>query len=195
MAGRPREFNRDVALAAARDLFWMHGYEGTSMADLVKALGLVSSRIYAAFGSKQGLFQEAIGLYRSQEGGAALRALADAGNVRDGIESMLTTAVDTYARAHAPRGCMVVTAAANFAPENKAISDWLGELRRERNSAILSRLKAAHDTGELPAHADPQTLADFYGALLSGLSTQARDGVPRLRLLKAVRAAMKMLDQ
>ena len=55
MAGRPREFDRDLALEKARDLFWARGYEGTSMSDLVAALGIASARIYAAFGSKEAL--------------------------------------------------------------------------------------------------------------------------------------------
>ena len=64
MAGRPREFDRDEALAKARDAFWKRGYEGVSMSDLVAILDLASSRIYAAFGSKEDLFREAVALYR-----------------------------------------------------------------------------------------------------------------------------------
>lgn len=56
MAGRPREFDRDAALNKAKLVFWQRGYEGTSMSDLVSALGIASARIYAAFGSKENLF-------------------------------------------------------------------------------------------------------------------------------------------
>ncbi|MCG6395766.1 TetR/AcrR family transcriptional regulator, partial [Vibrio alginolyticus] len=63
MAGRPREFDREVALRKAEQVFWQRGYEGTSMSDLVAALGIASARIYAAFGSKENLFREAIALY------------------------------------------------------------------------------------------------------------------------------------
>ena len=56
MAGRPREFDREVALRKAEQVFWQRGYEGTSMSDLVAALGIASARIYAAFGSKENLF-------------------------------------------------------------------------------------------------------------------------------------------
>jgi AcrR family transcriptional regulator len=71
MAGRPREFDRDQALRKAMLLFWQHGYEGTSMSALVEALGIASARIYAAFGSKEQLFREAVALY--EEGEAASR--------------------------------------------------------------------------------------------------------------------------
>src|SRR5580704_35526 len=118
MAGRPREFDRDKALAKARDAFWKRGYEGIAMSDLVSLLGLASSRIYAAFGSKEDLFREAVALYRGAEGGAPLRALKAAPTLRDGIEAMLRTAIMTYTQPGRPRGCMVVTAAANCSSEN-----------------------------------------------------------------------------
>ena len=57
MAGRPREFDRELALLKARNLFWRQGYEGTSMSDLVAELGIASARIYKAFGSKEQLFR------------------------------------------------------------------------------------------------------------------------------------------
>src|SRR5882757_8028961 len=115
MAGRPREFDRDAALRCARDLFWERGYEGVSMADLVNALGLASARIYAAFGSKESLFREAIELYESQEGGFADRALAEEPTVLRGIERMFREGVELYTRRDGPRGCMVVSAATNCA--------------------------------------------------------------------------------
>ncbi len=70
MAGRPREFDRDQALHKAMLLFWQHGYEGTSMSALVETLGIASARIYAAFGSKEQLFREAVALYEEGEGGS-----------------------------------------------------------------------------------------------------------------------------
>ena len=79
MAGRPREFDREAALERAMRLFWEQGYEGTSMSSLVDALGLASARIYAAFGSKEGLFREAVALYEQAEGGFAGRALLEPG--------------------------------------------------------------------------------------------------------------------
>ncbi|KAG1434564.1 hypothetical protein G6F55_014515 [Rhizopus delemar] len=69
-------------------LFWQHGYEGTSMSALVEALGIASARIYAAFGSKEQLFREAVALYEEGEGGFAPRALEQA-SLREAIGTML----------------------------------------------------------------------------------------------------------
>jgi AcrR family transcriptional regulator len=193
MAGRPREFDREAALAKARDLFWARGYEGVSMADLVDTLGLASARIYAAFGSKEALFREAIALYEQGEGGFATRALAEEPTARAALERVLREAVVTYTRADRPGGCMVVSAATNCASENAAIAASLAQLRRARTASLVERLLTAVRDGELPAGTDARALGDFYATLLHGLSVQARDGVPKARLHAMIAEAMKLL--
>jgi AcrR family transcriptional regulator len=193
MAGRPREFDRETALLKARDAFWARGYEGTSMADLVSALGLASARIYAAFGSKEDLFREAVELYEAKEGGFAARALAEEPTARRAIERMLCEAVDVYAAPGNPRGCMVVSAATNCTNENDAVMRWLAEHRRARTKSIVDRLRQAAKEGELDPETDVAALGDYFAALLHGLSVQARDGVPRKRLLALIRLALRTL--
>ncbi|MBB5607160.1 MULTISPECIES: TetR/AcrR family transcriptional regulator [unclassified Janthinobacterium] len=194
MAGRPREFDRAQALEKARDLFWTRGYEGVSMADLVAALGIASARIYAAFGSKEQLFREAVELYKSGEGAFAVHALAARLNVRDALVRMLEEAVLLYTRSGQPQGCMVVTAATNTSAENAGIADWLAQHRRARTQSLVERLRDAQGKGELREGVDMQALGDYYAALLHGLSVQARDGVPAARLLALIAPAMAPLD-
>lgn len=174
--------------------FWRRGYEGTSMADLVQALGIASARIYAAFGSKQDLFREAVQRYEAGDGGFADRAMAQEPRVRDALARVLRDAVATYTDDAHPLGCMVVTAATNCAEENEGVAAWLAEHRRQRTQSLIDRLQRALDEGELRAGTDVQALGDFYATQLHGISVQARDGVPRQRLLAAVQTALLLLD-
>lgn len=174
--------------------FWRRGYEGTSMADLVQALGIASARIYAAFGSKQDLFREAVQRYEAGDGGFADRAMAQEPRVRDALARVLRDAVATYTDNAHPLGCMVVTAATNCAEENEAVAAWLAEHRRQRTQSLIDRLQRALDEGELRAGTDVQALGDFYATQLHGISVQARDGVPRQRLLAAAQTALLLLD-
>lgn len=174
--------------------FWRRGYEGTSMADLVQALGIASARIYAAFGSKQDLFREAVQHYEAGDGGFADRAMAQEPRVRDALARVLRDAVATFTDDAHPLGCMVVTAATNCAEENEAVAAWLAEHRRQRTQSLIDRLQRALDEGELRAGTDVQALGDFYATQLHGISVQARDGVPRQRLLAAVETALLLLD-
>lgn len=195
MAGRPREFDRDDALAKARDLFWARGYEGVSIADLVEALGLASARLYAAFGSKEALFRDAVALYDAGEGGFATRALAEEPSARAAMERTLREAVETYTRRSRPTGCMVVSAATNCASANEGIREWLGDFRRRRTASLVDRFVQAVADGEFPPGTDAQALGEFFATVLHGLSVQARDGVPRDRLSGTVAAALTVLPR
>ncbi|MBB2971502.1 TetR/AcrR family transcriptional regulator [Mesorhizobium sp. RMAD-H1] len=180
---RPREFDRDEALLKARDAFWERGYEGTSISDLVGTLGLAPARIYAAFGSKEDLFREAVALYEAQEGGFVARALEEELTAREAVDRMLREAVETYTRPGRPRGCLVVSAATSCSAENEQIRDWLAERRLMQTNAIVARLEKAVRDGELGPETQVQAMGDSLAALLHGLSIQARDGVPPERLL------------
>lgn len=193
MAGRPREFDRDTALLRARDLFWERGFEGVSMAELTDKLGLASARIYAAFGSKEELFREAIEHYEKQEGGFADRALAEEPTVASAIERMFREGIELYTRKHGPRGCMVVSSATNCTDANDPVREWLSEHRRARTASIARRIEKAVQTGELSQRTDVAMLGDLYAATLHGISIQARDGVTRKRLLALIPTLLKLL--
>jgi AcrR family transcriptional regulator len=60
---RPRSFSADQVVEAAKDVFWARGYEGSAISDLEQATGLNRSSLYAAFGSKEALFDRALGVY------------------------------------------------------------------------------------------------------------------------------------
>jgi AcrR family transcriptional regulator len=164
------------------------------MADLTNALGLASARIYAAFGSKEDLFRQAVELYESQEGGFADRALAQEPTVIRAIERMLREAVELYTRKRGPRGCMVVAAATNCSSENEPLRQWLAVHRLARTAAIVKRMKKAVRNGELRKGADAQSLGDLCATVLHGISVQARDGVPRERLLAVIPPLISILE-
>jgi AcrR family transcriptional regulator len=194
MAGRPREFDRDRALVSARDLFWERGYEGVSMADLTARLGLASARIYAAFGSKEEFFRDAIAHYEAQEGGFADRALAEEPTAVRAIERMFREGIALYTRKQGPRGCMVVSSATNCSDQNGPVREWLSEHRRARTASIVKRIREAVKTGDLRRETDADALGDLYAATLHGLSVQARDGVTRKRLLAVIPPLLALLQ-
>jgi AcrR family transcriptional regulator len=193
MAGRPREFDRDAALVKARDLFWSRGYEGISMADLTQELGLASARIYAAFGSKEELFREAVALYEAQEGGFADRALAEEPTAVRAMQRMFLEAIELYTRKRGPRGCMVVSAATNCTNQNEPVREWLAGHRRARTASIVDRIRKGVESGELTDDTDLESLGDLFAATLHGISVQARDGVTRKRLVATVQPLLTLL--
>src|SRR5215467_9072078 len=131
--GRPREFDRDEALQRAMQLFWAQGYEGTTLADLQKAMGgITAPSFYAAFGSKEELFREAVELYKKTEGMPILKELMEGPTARESIEAMLKAATESICGKNNPRGCLMVLGGINCATANKGIEDFLREERTLR---------------------------------------------------------------
>ncbi|MFC7449062.1 TetR/AcrR family transcriptional regulator [Rhodococcus daqingensis] len=188
--GRPRAFDRSLALRRAMEVFWEHGYEGASMSDLTGAMGINSPSLYAAFGGKEALFRAAVGLYGQTDGGHTERALREGETARASIEAMLRDNAEAYTAAGTPHGCMVVLAGSTYANRNVGIRDFLIEMRRETAEAIRGRLDRGVAEGDLPAGVDTVALAGFFTTVLYGLSVQARDGVPLEQLARSIDCAM-----
>ncbi|MER6356353.1 TetR/AcrR family transcriptional regulator [Streptomyces sp. NPDC001634] len=178
--GRPRSFDRDTALEKAVLAFWEHGYEATSVSDLTRVMGIGAPSLYAAFGDKRSLFEEVVGVYGDRYGSFADRALAEEPTVRAAFERMLREAADIYTAPGHPHGCLVIHAATNCTtPE---VEESLRARRTAGIAAFESRVKAAIAAGELPAGSDAGALARYAGAIIQGMSQQARDGASREEL-------------
>ena len=182
MRGRPRGFDRAAALRLAMESFWEHGYEGTSIGDLTARMGIRPPSLYAAFGSKEALFREAVALYEDMEGEPPLQALREAPTALAGVEAMLRANVRSYTMPGRPTGCMVVLAATTYTPSTEGIRDFLAEQRRAGTAAVEERLVRGQAEGDVPPGADTGALAAYVMSVQYGLSLQARDGATREQL-------------
>jgi AcrR family transcriptional regulator len=186
--GRPRGFDRDAALDVAIREFWDRGYEATSVADLARAMGIAMPSLYAAFGDKKTLFREAVERYQATYGASVV---AVGGTAQDAVSSMLRTAAREYTDRSHPAGCLVITAATNCTPDAADIRD---ELRGIRNANVESLARLIGDdiaAGRLVPGTDANALARFYGAVVQGMSQQARDGASPDELRAIADAAMR----
>ncbi|WP_461078807.1 TetR/AcrR family transcriptional regulator [Streptomyces deserti] len=186
--GRPRSFDRATALEKALMAFWEHGYEATSVADLTRVMDIGAPSLYAAFGDKRSLFEEVVREYGTRYGSFTGRALAEEPTARAAVERMLREAATAYTEPGHPHGCLVVHAAANCStPE---VEQSLRERRNANIAAIESRIRADIAAGVLPADADAAALARHAGAMIQGMSQQARDGASREELEALAEIAM-----
>lgn len=172
--GRPRSFDRQQALQTALDLFWRQGYEGTSIHDLVNAIGIAPPSLYSAFGSKEELYQEAIALYLQGPGSFLQKALEQSQDTRGFIEYLLKAAADEFTALNHPPGCMISTGL--VASAEKVLAQQLEQLRHTTLQVIRERLEQGIRDGELAPESDCPSLARYFGAMIQGMSIQARDG-------------------
>jgi len=189
--GRPRAFDREGALAQATCLFWRKGYEATSISDLTERMGISAPSLYAAFGSKDGLYAEALRHYAENYDALVWDGFRAAPTAREAVLVYLrdSAAALTGSLADNPLGCMVTLSSVG-----SDASSELGDLMRSARGVTLERLEArlrqAVAEGELPPALDIHALARFVQTVQSGMSILARDGASRAELEQAAEIAM-----
>ncbi|WP_405731366.1 TetR/AcrR family transcriptional regulator [Streptomyces sp. NBC_00028] len=186
--GRPRSFDRATALEKAILAFWEHGYEATSVSDLTRVMGIGAPSLYAAFGDKRALFEEVVLEYGRRYGSFGDRALAEEPTARAAVERMLREAAVEYTAPGRPHGCLVIHAATNCT--SAEVEESLRDRRNANIAAFESRIRADVAAGELPAGTDAAALARHAGAMIQGMSQQARDGASREELEALAEIAM-----
>ncbi|WP_051649950.1 TetR/AcrR family transcriptional regulator [Rhizobium etli] len=193
--GRPREFDRQVALAVATRLFWIRGYEATSIADLTAAMGIGTKSLYAAFASKDALYAEALKYYYATYEGLVWTRFRKASTAREAALAFLqdSAIAMTGGDCDLPHGCMATLATVGSEGHSE-----LGELMRATRAGGFDLLKARFDRaksdGDLEATADTTKLARFVQTVQSGMAIRARDGADRAELQAVAEIALSGWD-
>ena len=188
--GRPRNFDKAEALDAALELFWKHGYEGTSMAMLIESIGVNVASLYAAFGNKESLFAQCVERYSELNGDLYHESLKKK-TARDVSHSILEGEVELVTRRGTPDGCLMIQGALTTSPDAERVRQMMVEMRAMAERWMANRFRQAVVEGDLPSDADPAALACYLMTLNSGLAVQAKSGVGKKQLLKVVELAMR----
>jgi AcrR family transcriptional regulator len=188
--GRPRAFDRDAALEAAMLVFWRKGFVAASMNDLCDAMGIRSPSLYAAFGSKEALYLEAIDHYVITVGPPVWGGLEGAPTARAGVENLLAAAAESLPQSVlTPAGCMAVLGGVGD-EWPASIAEVVRSVRQGMLGHLRSRLRVAMAEGELPPSTDVERLSRFYLGVFQGMAIQARDGAAVEELKGVAQAAM-----
>lgn len=173
--GRPCAFNKEEALGKALELFWRNGYEGTSLSDLTKVMGINKPSLYSAFGNKEQLFLQAIDLYEERPDAFFYPAMEQK-TAYLAVQAMLRGAADRMANADHPQGCVIVQGALSCSEASATVKDALVKRRLDGQQALQKRFEQAQQDGDLPQHVDAANLASYIGTVLQGMCVQANNG-------------------
>ena len=187
--GRPRAFDIEKALDCALQVFWRKGYEGTSLSDLTKAMGINRPSLYAAFGNKEALFRKALDRYAEGPAAYVYEAL-DEPTARAVAARLLRGAVDLLTDPRTPPGCLMVQGALASGDAAESIRRELIARRAAAEAALRQRFERALADGDLPADAAPADLTRYLVTVVYGMAVQAAGGASREALQRVVEMAL-----
>ena len=195
--GRPRNFDREQAVEQALHLFWQHGYDATSLAQLKAGLGggISAPSFYAAFGSKEALFEECVQRYLSTYA-QVTECLWDVSlPPRQAIETALRQSVRMQCEDGHPKGCMVALGVMSApSPENARVANALTHSRLRTRAGIVACVERAVREGQLPETTEAAVMATVFDSFLQGVSILARDNVPHAILDAAISQLLMTWD-
>ncbi len=192
LRGRPRSFDIDSALDRVLLVFWRKGFEGASLSDLTKAVGVSRPSLYAAFGDKEALFRKALDRYLDGPAAYVQQALNEP-SARAVIERLLRGAAGSNTARRNPSGCLMVQGALACGEGADSIRQELTAHRVAGEAAIRRRLQRAKSEGDLSSDAEPEDLARYVATILYGMSVQAASGASRDKLQRIADMALRTL--
>ncbi|WP_052848632.1 TetR/AcrR family transcriptional regulator [Streptomyces avicenniae] len=187
---RPRTFDEDRALDAAMRAFWINGYEATSTQDLCEATGLGRSSIYNTFVSKRDLFRRALTRYMDAMNEAQFALLDD--HDRSPLERVRAV-LDRVVATEAGLGCLTVNTTVELAGRDTEIAAALERDTAQRLARMSAVLAAGQRDGEIAGGRDPDALARYLVAVISGIRVAAQGGADRAALEDIAATALDAL--
>ena len=186
-SGRTRQFDVDEALDRALEVFWARGYEGATLPELTRAMGINRPSLYAAFGNKEELFRKALERYLTGPQSFVGEALKQP-TARGVTEALFSGFIRMQRGRDRARGCLVVQGALACGEEAEPVRRELARLRQAAVTAFRERFERAVQDGDLPKGTDCAGLARYVATVLNGLAVQAASGATEkdLRLVSAL---------
>lgn len=189
---RPRSFDPEVALDAARDVFWAHGYAGASYDQITKATGLQKPSLYAAFGDKHALYLAALDRSRSEATAALGAALATEAPLRAVLSVIFDRTVEIYRRGEdGQRGCFLIGTAVTQAVDDPKAREILGRYIAETDGLFRARFE--RDASALAGGVTPAGAGAMASGTFHTLAVRARTGAGEAELKAVGHAAVDMI--
>jgi TetR/AcrR family transcriptional repressor of nem operon len=172
---RPREFDRDSAVALAMAVFWSKGYAATSTDDLLRAMQIGRQSMYDTFGDKRRLYVEALERYQQENVSGHLTRLRSTASPLAGVEALLVGLIPA-GKGRREKGCMGVGSVCEFGNADTELAKLRSKSSRILMKALVERLREAQEAGEVVRTLDIAGVARFVATTMLGLQVAAKAG-------------------
>ncbi len=167
-------FDRQTALKQAMDLFWSRGYYATTLKDIEAALDMRPGSIYAAFGSKEELFQSALGLYAETARTLLEQTLSGAPSPLEGLAAYVRNLGRQTEGPDPSRACMLMKTILETPEEDHVLRLAAEKMMRETEATFATAFRGAQEAGQIASDKNPERLASRLQSEILGLRAYAQ---------------------
>lgn len=190
---RPREFDIEEVLTKALDAFWLHGYDATSMRDLMQATGLAKGSIYKGYGDKKTLFMRALDSYLLQANANLGETASGGSSGREALENCFGDVIDMSTQTGARRGCFSVNSSVELAPHDADVRARLHKNTTQKELTISGVIRRGVADGSMRETLDPEIAASYVTTVMNGLQVRGKLGLTKAQATETVAMAMAAL--
>lgn len=191
---RTKDFDEQEVLNKAVDLFWLKGYNGTSMQDLVEGLGISRSSLYDTFGDKHNLFVRALERYQGTASNKVWEIMNTAGSSKDSIRLLLEFVTTELLGDGNRKGCFMVNAEVEVASHDQQISDMICVTDQQIENAVYLAIVKGQEKGEIAPEKDARALARFTFNTIKGIRVAVKTTDDRAVFDDIINLAMSVFD-
>jgi TetR/AcrR family transcriptional repressor of nem operon len=190
---RPREFDEELALDRAMDVFWRKGYQATSTDDLMETMGIGRGSFYNAFGSKREVYLRTLDRYLTLlEDGGPYRVLFDMQPGVGALEALLGSYLESVASEHGAHGCYFVHVAKEHRGDDPEVTQAIRRGIARMRMILTDHMRVAQEEGALPSHIDPAKAALLMMAVAWGAHVLIEAGVDKEDALGAAKLIFEL---
>lgn len=164
---RSKEFNEEVALDKAMEVFWRQGFEKTSIQDLVDQMGIHRRSLYDTFGDKHTLFVQTLERYESLIAAQIRKLITEEMTTVESIRKIFELAV--YSDNTSPKGCLMVNTAVELSLLDNEVSQRIQSAFKQTENLIADLLIRGQARGEVASSFDISELSRFIHNALIGV--------------------------
>ncbi|MFD1773989.1 TetR/AcrR family transcriptional regulator [Paenibacillus rhizophilus] len=188
---RPKEFEINEVLDKAIQLFWVQGYEKTSMQDLVDYMGIHRRSIYDTFGDKHTLYMKALQRYESTQN-KKMRFLVDKQEpVKELIRQFLESSIRKEGE---PQGCLIVNSGVELGVLDPEVASLVEDSYSKMEELLYDLVKTGQQRGELKASLEPEAASQYLLNAWLGLRTMVKTATDQRKLSNIIQTILNTLD-
>jgi TetR/AcrR family transcriptional repressor of nem operon len=191
--GRPKAFDESEALECAMHYFWEHGYDKSSLSDLLKAMNIQKSSFYQTFKNKEHIFRLSLELYQTM----TMKYLQDMRKElgeKGVLLHLVYITMNDFKETGKTKGCLLMKSGSECYVSHPHFTELINYEFKSFQNIFKEFIEIAQIKGDIKNDKSPFVLGSIYQSLINGLVQMIQVGAKDKELEAVVKHIEELLE-